>query len=235
MEKRRFKRFSVGSMEIHGRILFSTDIDVLNISVGGLAFSTDKYLTMGGIYVLRLESKGSSLFLQGTIVWSKQHKNFHGDTGTLPVNHFGMKFLHASDTQRRDIEKFIRDHFVEYQRIDEVPKYIGGIRIHVRCHINNPEKAVINCSEGYKLKKISQSGILIESANLLKTGERVPMQMTLAERKHVTFWGRIVTCHAIQMKERLLYDIGIEFVEMTEKDRVMLGDFIHSLETQKAS
>ena len=77
--KRRYQRFSVDFLDIHGKILFSsTSIKVLNISIGGISFSTDKCLTKGGVYVLKLERKSSILYLEGTIVWSEVNKNVQG-------------------------------------------------------------------------------------------------------------------------------------------------------------
>jgi hypothetical protein len=231
--KRRYQRFPVDFMDICGKILFSTDIKVLNISIGGISFGTDKRLTKGGVYVLRLERKSSILYLEGTILWSKLNKDIPEDRNLVHPYIVGMKFKHSSDTQGREIEKFIKDNFIEYQRIEGFAPLTNGIRIHVRFHINNPDKATIDCAEHYKVKKISISGMLIESVNVFQIEDRLPMQMKLSEDKSIAFWGRIVTYQAIQDSDPSRYEIGIEFSDMAKTDGTILREFIASLENEK--
>jgi c-di-GMP-binding flagellar brake protein YcgR len=227
--KRRYERFSTEFIDLHGKILFSTDIRILNMSVGGISFTTDKLLTKGGVYVLRLERKKSKIYLEGTILWSKPNEDSRKD-GNFKAYTLGMKFLHLSDTQRREIEQFIQDNSIDYQRIETFAPVMSGIRIYVRFHIDNLDKATINCAEHYKVKGISESGMLIESVNELQIEDRVPMQMTLSEKKDIAFWARIVTCHAIRKAETTHYEIGIEFIDMSEADRATLKGFIDSFE-----
>jgi hypothetical protein len=228
--RRRYQRFPVDFMDICGKILFSTNIKVLNISVGGISFSTDKRLTKGGVYVLRLERKSTTLYLEGTISWSKVNKNIPEEGNLLHPYIIGMKFKHSSDVQRRQIEKFIKDNFVDYQKIESFAPLMNGIRIHVRFHINSPDKATIDCAEHYKVKRISQGGMLIESVNVFQIEDILPMQMKLSEDKAIAFWGRIVTYKAIQDTDPSQYEIGIEFSDMSKTDSIILREFIASLE-----
>jgi hypothetical protein len=231
--RRSYQRFSVDFMDISGKILFSTNIKVLNISVGGISFGTDKHLAKGGVYVLRLERKGAILYLEGTILWSKLNKNISEDRNLVRPYTVGMKFKHSSDTKRREIEEFIKDNFIDYQRIESFAPVMNGIRIHVRFHINNPDKATIDCAEHYKVKRISHSGMLIESVNVFQIEDRLPMQMKLSENKAIAFWGKIVTYQAIRDTDPLRYEIGIEFSDMSKTDCTILGEFIASLENKK--
>jgi len=227
--KRQYQRFSTEFIDLHGKILFSTDIKILNMSVGGISFTADKRLTKGGVYVLRLERKNCKIFLEGTILWSKPAEN-RPEEGNRKTYMVGLKFLHSSDTQKREVEQFIQKNFIDYQKIETFDPVMSGIRIYVRFHINSPDRATINCAEHYKVKRISQRGMLIESVNELQIEDRLPMQMTLSEKKDIAFWARIVTCHAVRKAEPTQYEIGIEFIEMSETDRVALRCFIDSFE-----
>jgi hypothetical protein len=231
--RRRYQRFPVDFMDICGKILFSTNIKVLNISVGGISFGTDKRLTKGGVYVLRLERKSAILYLEGTILWSKPNKNIPEDGNTVHAYIVGMKFKHSSDTQRRDIEKFIKDNFINYQRVESFAPVTNGIRIHIRFHIDNPDKAVIDCAEHYKVKRISHGGMLIESFNVFQVEDVLPMQMKLSEEKAIAFWGRIVTYNAILNTDPSRYEIGIEFSDMSNTDSTILKEFIASIENKQ--
>jgi hypothetical protein len=231
--RRRYKRFPVDFMDICGKILFSTNIKVINISVGGISFGTDKRLTKRGVYVLRLERKSAILYLEGTILWSKLNKNIPEDRNLVHPYIIGMKFKNSSDAQRREIEKFIKDNFIDYQKIENLAPVTNGIRIHVRFHINNLDKATIDCAEHYKVKRISHGGMLIESVNVFQIEDVLPMQMKLSEDKAIAFWGRIVTYQAIQDTDPSRYDIGIEFSDMSKTDGTILKEFIASLEDKE--
>ena len=231
-EQRRHKRFSVDSMDIRGKILFSNTIKIINISVGGVAFITDKRLNLGGIYVLRLESKGTILHIQGTIMWSRLNKNNTEEGDIRRTYSAGMKFIDHSATRRKSIEEFIKNNFTDYQKTEMVPSVISGIRIHVRFHIHPPDKAIIDCAEQYKVKRLSQGGMLIESDNSMYVEDTMAMQMTLSENKAIAFWGRIVTCQEIQDTDPPRYEVGIEFKDMSEKDSATLKAFISSLEAK---
>jgi hypothetical protein len=141
-----------------------------------------------------------------------------------------MKFTHVSATMAKEIKQFIQDNFIDYQKTEAFTPVMSGLRIHVRFLINEPEKAVINCAEDYRVKRISLSGMLIESQNIMPLEDVLPMEMKLAEKKPINLWGRIVTCQTIKDTEPPQYEIGIEYIDMSGTDRERLELFIDSLE-----
>lgn len=115
-EKRQQKRFAVVDfLDIRGNILFSTDVRILNISLGGVSFSINKNLNVGGIYVLRLESKDKTLYLRGTIVWAKMNGIRQEHDNIIPHCTVGMKFTNVRTHQQKGIEGLIKDNFIDYQ------------------------------------------------------------------------------------------------------------------------
>jgi hypothetical protein len=56
------------------------------------------------------------------------------------------------------------------------------------------------------------------------------MEVTLNEDKSIHFVGRVASCILTDNKDIEKYDIGIEFVEMSEKDGTILHEFIRLLE-----
>ena len=228
-EKRRYPRFTVDFMNIHGKILFSNNVKILNISAGGIAFVTEKKLNSGGVYVLRLENKGRILHLRGKIVWSKQKTDLK-EAEVPPAFMVGMQFLDVSDSRAEDIAKFIRDNYIDYQPVESGSTLLDGVRIHVRFTIHDPERATVRCAENYKGKRISKGGMLIENEFGLQSEEMVPMEMTLSKNQSIALWGRIVTCRPAQKDSSLHYEIGIEFMDMSETDMATLGRFVSKLE-----
>ena len=67
-EKRRDKRFSVNIMEINGKMVLATYVEILDISIGGVSFKANRRLNMGSEYSLRMESGDTELTVRGIIV-----------------------------------------------------------------------------------------------------------------------------------------------------------------------
>jgi hypothetical protein len=57
------------------------------------------------------------------------------------------------------------------------------------------------------------------------------MEIILPEDKSIIFQGRVVSCIQKKGKDLLHYDIGIDFVNMTEKDKEILHKIIRLLDT----
>jgi hypothetical protein len=116
-EKRRYERYPADFLDINGRILFSSGITIHNISIGGIAFSTDKKLIAGRNYALRLESKGRILNIMGTIMWSRSSSTNQENGSIFVICTVGMKFLNLSGRQVIELEHFIKDNFKDYQNL----------------------------------------------------------------------------------------------------------------------
>ncbi|HYA11924.1 MAG TPA: PilZ domain-containing protein, partial [Thermodesulfovibrionales bacterium] len=61
---------------------------------------------------------------------------------------------------------------------------------------------------------------------------KLPMEMTLTENSSIRFLGRVTHCLLIK-KDTEHYNIGIEFIDMIEKDKETLAEFIHLVESVK--
>ena len=103
----------------------------------------------------------------------------------------------------------------------------------LRVKIIQPEKTVIvDDRDSYYVKMIGLGGMLIESKEELDIESRFPMEMTFSEdMKPIKFLGRTAYCMEIPGKTPKRYDTGIEFIEMNEKDRARLKEFIDILQS----
>ena len=54
---------------------------------------------------------------------------------------------------------------------------------------------------------------------------------TLTENSYIKFLGRVASCLLIKDNDIEHYDIGIEFIEMLQKDREILGELIGVIDT----
>jgi hypothetical protein len=90
-EKRRYKRFPITGTRI--KFLHSSKVKIIDISVGGAAIEATKKLEINKGYRLHINHKGSSITLEGRMVWSvlaRQEKRESGDI--IMVYKGGMQF-----------------------------------------------------------------------------------------------------------------------------------------------
>jgi len=62
----------------------------------------------------------------------------------------------------------------------------------------------------------------------------VPLEMYFVEDNSLKVTGRVVSCIMITDQEPMHYNIGMEFIDMPEKDRDILIEFIRSLDKPAA-
>lgn len=228
-EKRRHKRYGVNELDISGKMMFATEVKILDISIGGVSLKADRRLNIGSEYTLKLEDKDRVTTVRGVVVWSSISGTREGPKGDMiPVYTAGMKFTNILNERITELINFIEDH----QKDKHKEHRLSGLRF----HIDAPEKAILNFPENYRVKKVSLGGMLIESRQLLNIDSRYPMEIFLPEDTPIRFSGRVASCLLISGDGPAQYDIGIQFIEMSEKDRERFREFIRFLrEIEKKS
>jgi Tfp pilus assembly protein PilZ len=226
--ERKNKRYKINSMGVKSRMVLAKYVKILNMSISGVAVQTDKRVTVGREYTLRIESKGKILNVKGVVVWSVLGESISDTRGNIiPIYTAGMKFIDTSPEKTAEIVNFIEAHKRDIDKgIDLYSP--SGLRLHVRVHIEDPEKAVLDLQEGHQVKNLSLGGMLIDSEHSFETGSKLPMEITLSENETIKVSGRVVSC--IPMKDNDLehYHVGIEFSDMPAKDRKILKTFLRS-------
>ena len=53
-ENRRYKRFSVDIFGINGKMMFANEVEIQDISIGGISIRVDRRLNMGSEYTLKV-------------------------------------------------------------------------------------------------------------------------------------------------------------------------------------
>jgi hypothetical protein len=233
-EKRRYKRFSVDIMEINGKMVLASYVKILDISIGGVSFKANRRLNMGSEYSLKMENKRRELTVKGIIVRSTLSESIEDSRGNIvPVYSAGMQFTDSSEEKIKEIEAFILNNMKDADK--HVDLYSpSGRRLYVRVFIENPEQSVLKVDENYKVKNICIGGMMIESEHALELESVVPLEIYFVEDNSLKVTGRVVSCIMITDREPMHYDIGMEFIDMREKDRDILIEFIRSLDKPAA-
>lgn len=218
-DKRRFKRYNVDG--IHGNMLYSADVNVVNISIDGASIETTKRLTIDKEYTLKIKFKDTVLNLKGSVAWSTlSHNETRKNGEVVPVYKAGIKFDYILTANSSELMKFIYEN-----RTESIEKRLLGVRFKVK----RPNDAIIDCPHEYTIKKISLSGMLIESETLFDIESLHEMEICL-QQSVMPVTGRIVNCVETVKDNITRFDIGIEFIKISDEDRSLLKTFLESLD-----
>ncbi len=218
-DKRRYKRYNVDG--IHGNMLYSADINIVNISLDGASIETTKRLNIDKAYTLKIKYKDHILNLKGSVAWSTLSRNETRKSGeVVPVYKAGIKFDYILTEYAADLMRFIEEN-----RIESIEKRVLGARF----KIASPEDAIIDCPSDYLIRKVSLSGMLIETQSLFDIDSHHEMEINL-QQTVIPVTGRIVNCVATGKDDTSSFLIGIEFIKISEENRNLLKTFLDSLE-----
>ena len=67
-DNRRHKRFKLDIREVNGKLILAQRVEILDISLGGVALKTDRKLNVGQEYLINLVYKEKNVSLRGIIV-----------------------------------------------------------------------------------------------------------------------------------------------------------------------
>lgn len=227
-ESRRYKRFKVDVMEMNGTMMFANEVEILDISIGGISFKADRRLNIGVEYALKIRDKSSVIPLRGSVIWSRLSGTKRSPEGGIPLYTAGMKFTDLSAETVGELARFIAGHRDDSLGGEDM-HCLSGLRFNIRYGIDQKEKAVLNYRESYRVRKISMGGMLIESAHEIEVEKRMPMEVSLPGNDLIMFEGRVASCLLTNQEETKCFDVGIEFIDMPESDRARLAEFIRTL------
>jgi PilZ domain-containing protein len=106
--KRRDKRLNIKNLNISGKMALANYIKIIDISLDGLSFETDKKLNIGKEYILHLQYEGKTWSIKGSIAWSTLKKNERNNKReSIPIYRVGMKLTISSD-EMLELIKFIK-------------------------------------------------------------------------------------------------------------------------------
>jgi len=231
--KRRHRRFNVDVMDIKGNAVFASEVIVNDISINGVSLSTDRKLEMGREYSLRILDNDPELPIRGTVIWCMEKASAGEQDEYGHLNYAaGLQFTSHQEEAISGLIKFIESHLIEKHKQVKVHE-MSGLRCSIRFHLDTKETAVLNIAETYRVNELSLGGLLIESSHNFEPDTRLHMGITMPGNMHLSFTGRIASC-IVSPDNSSHFEVGIEFIEMPESDRITLKEFIRRLYLEDA-
>jgi hypothetical protein len=218
VERRHSPRYPVEGVQ--GTLHVSTGAKILNMSLTGMAVETDTQMRVSRSYSLALRhDEDFVLRLSGTVVWCHLRTLRKTESGeTKSVYHAGFRF---DDTLT---EKAIElTHFLEATAVIAVEQRISG-----RFKLKFAKPVDLDTAYQFTVKTISASGVLIETEMPAAVGTVFDMETNL-HGASLEVRGRVVHSREVRDAQRGRVSLlGIEFVQIKDKDRRALEEYISS-------
>jgi PilZ domain-containing protein len=213
-ERRREARFDVETG--HGTMLSTTPVDIINISLGGLAFRTDTRLHVGEEYTVTLDIAGKTVAMRGVVAWSVLGGMESRGGEAVPIYSVGMKFQGAFTEGGESLVAATEDHAGGGKRL-------AGVRFHLdgQASIAHPLR--------YTVRVISMHGMLIEIDHSMKVDDVLPLEISLEEEAPIHCQGRVASCQERLEQHPKHYDVGFEFKQMPDEDNARLARVVKAL------
>ena len=212
-------------------MLFTNEVQVIDVSNGGIFVKADRRFEIGREYSVKLEYEDKVLSLHGIVAWSALSERGEGSFGrTVPIYKAGIRFADISMEKLNELIAHMGSAMPDGHESEQVNRTVtpGVQRV-------APKKTVLKPRERYRLKKISLRGLLIESERELAIEATLPMELSLLGKRSIGLLGRVAYCLKGEAEGASLYHIGIDFIDMSERDREKLRGFLSLIERKDGS
>ncbi|GAB4390664.1 MAG: hypothetical protein Kow0025_24270 [Thermodesulfovibrionales bacterium] len=200
---------------LDGHILFSYDTEVLNISIGGAALTSDRKLDVGTGLRLELDGSGEHMVLDGIVAWCLKRDAMGGHSPRGGGFRVGMQFTNILPEKVNELVSFIERH----KKNEE--SRLGGLRF----NIFSPERAVVCYQRRFRVKAVRPSGIRIETRADIRDGQRLPMEIALGG-ECARFQGEVAGAREAVGEAGAFIEAEVDFAEIAEAERAKLSDFM---------
>ncbi len=227
-QMRRHKRYGLDLIDVKGKMSLSEKVEILDISLGGVALKSDRRLNPGREYMINLHDKGKTLNVTGMIVRSElSGMEVRANGERVSIYAAGMQFKDGLTDQVSDFLKSIVQNQKGTALLPEER------RLNIRFQITDPRENILCYPVHFMVKTISLCGMLIRTDQALEIENKVPMSLSLNDGISVNFTGRVVSCNMKGDNAQTHYDIGLEFIELMDKDKTLLQTFIDQWATME--
>ena len=213
--RRRFPRYEV--VGLGGRLVVPMEVRVVNLSLGGMALETNDYLQFGRQYSVNLDNGGRRITLVATVAWCKLRrtkKNRSGDV--VPVYRAGLRFQVLSGERLHELWEIIRSHAVV-----EVDDSVFG-----RFAPEQAKVVELDSDYGFSVRKLSLSGMLIETDFVPELESRLPLEVLLPESR----WEAMARVASVpNLGRRSIGEptqVGVEFCGLDLRSRSELRAYL---------
>ncbi len=220
--QRRHTRFRLDLATLDGNMLLTENAEILDISAGGASLRTDRALTIGNKYLILCTENDQGFGVRGVVVQSEAAAGEGPEQYTAHIRFDEGQARKIAGLLESVAEKRSKDGPIEEDK-----------RHDIRFRMTIPLESILSHTARFRVKTMSLSGMLIESNQPLEKNSMIPMELSLHGGIQLAFIGRVASCLMADGNGHANFDIGVEFMDLTETGKVMLNRFIESLNAAK--
>lgn len=219
-QRRRSPRYEVH--DLHGSLLFRLEVNVLNLSLAGVAVETTRQLKPGKLYTIRIGGDSGAMDLDGTVKWCHLMKTRRGENGEpVTVYNAGLSFDDTLNQKSQKLIEFMQDHVV----LALEKRVVGRFRVRAGAPI------AVSTRYEFEVLKLSMTGMLVRTALMAERESAFEMDLKLGEAV-LEVAGRVAYSEKVGgTDESPDVNLGVEFLDLDDRRRQLLKEFIaHELE-----
>ena len=206
-----------------GILSLAVGTEVLNISVSGLGVRSETPMRIGRRLSFQLGRDGQALDLSGTVQWCRLCRRQRPEDGEwMAVYEAGIAFDAVLTKQQREILRLMgQTTMVTPER-----------RFHGRYGVGDGQTMTMEAENELRVRRISRSGMLVESDAALDPESKVNVDVSLGE---VPFHSvaRVVTVEEKTSGGARVVAMGLEFIDPSPDNIAVLERFLEAqLESQ---
>lgn len=215
--RRRSRRFDV--LDVEGSFVVRVDVKVINLSVAGMAIETHNTLIVGRCYEFRVVQGEQHIDVGGRVMWCVLDSNQRRGEELEPVFRAGVQFEEVHDEQTLTLQKLIESSAA----FDPGSPLLGRFVAVLGGAIGIDEQA------WFEVKKLSLSGMLVDTEWAPRRNEVIPFEATLGELV-ISGHGRVAYIERYTSDDgSVRYRLGIEFTILSDRSRALLERYIATL------
>ena len=219
---RKHKRFKLDVLDLSSKMSLVGKVKLIDISEDGVAIKADRKLNIGKECLMMLGYEGKHINVKGMVVRSELSGiEEKADGETITMYSVGIFF---KDESAGTVKEFLDS--IGNNKKTQVPEQTDWIYRDILFCITTANEKVLNLPMQFGVKDISQKGIIIQTDLQLKIDSVVLLELSIGTCDPVSFVGKVVSCRMPRGHVRAKYDIGVEFSELTDRDRSLLIKFI---------
>lgn len=219
-EKRRHHRYDVSG--VRANLSLPLEVEVLNMSLTGLAIESPLPLMVGSKYHLTLRREHEVIQLPTDLQWCRRARTEPDALGEpAPVYEIGLDFHGALSEKARELLGFLQHNVVvELER----RRAFGYLRI-------GHEDPAQDSYQQFMVKQLSFSGMLVETDPMPEVDADYEMEVHL-DRLAMRTRGRVIHAERVELESgNSICEAGIAFPDLEPESQQALEEMVaHFLE-----
>ena len=218
--RRRSPRFDV--LDVEGSFEVRVDVKVTNLSVAGMAIETRNTLIVGRCYSFRVVQGERQVDVGGRVMWCVLDSRERRGDEFEPVFRAGVQFEEVHDQQTLALQRLI----------DSSAAFDPGTPLHGKFTTAIGGTLAVDEQVSFVVKKLSLSGMLIDTDWAPRKNEVVPFEAVLGEFV-VAGHGRIAYIERYESGDgSARCRLGMEFTLLSDRSHARLEQYIAALMSQ---